>query len=188
MANRDDQHLIRCSLDGHSEAFGQLVCKYQDRLYNGLVQILRSESDAEDAVQDAFVLAFTKLDSFKGNSQFFTWLYRIGYNVAISKIRRRKQTLSLSSSECGERKFDFADDGPAPADRMEQDEDSRQLTAALDRLSEDHRSILVLREMEEMDYDAISAVLDLPVGTVRSRLHRARSALREELESIINRS
>ncbi len=186
MTIRDDQYLIRCSLDGHSEAFGQLVCKYQDRLYNGLVQILRSESDAEDAVQDAFVLAFTKLESFKGNSQFFTWLYRIGYNVAISRIRRRKQTLSLSDS--GERKFDFPDDGPAPSDRMEQGEDTRQLSAALDRLSEDHRSILVLREMEEMDYDAISEVLDLPVGTVRSRLHRARSALREELESIINRS
>jgi RNA polymerase sigma-70 factor (ECF subfamily) len=186
MANRDDQNLIRCTLAGQQEAFGQLVCKYQDRLYNGLVQILRSEADAEDAVQDAFVLAFTKLDSFQGKSAFFTWLYRIGYNVAISRIRRRKQTVSLSGD--GERQFDFESDGPAPADRMEQDEDSRQLTAALDRLSDDHRSILVLREMEEMDYDAISEVLDLPIGTVRSRLHRARSALREELESMTNRS
>lgn len=185
MASQDDERLIRRTLDGHNEAFGQLICKYQDRLYNGMVHILRSEPEAEDVVQDAFVLAFTKLDTFKGKSAFFTWLYRIGYNVAITRIRRRKNTVSLTANP--ERSLDFPDQGPAPDDRLEQQEEAMQLMEAMNRLSDEHRAILVLREMDDLDYDAISEILDLPIGTVRSRLHRARSSLREELELIMNK-
>lgn len=185
MANQDDQELIRHSLDGQKEAFGQLICKYQDRLYNGMVQVLRNETEAEDVVQDAFVLAFTKLGTFKGNSAFFTWLYRIAYNVAITRIRRRRPTVSIDGKdETG--RMDFPDVGPKPGDRIEQHEESVQLRKALDRLSHEHRAILVLREMDEMDYDAISEILDLPIGTVRSRLHRARNHLREHLETIMD--
>ena len=184
--NQDDQTLILRTLQrDDSEAFGQLIHKYQDRLYNGMVRILRCESDAEDVVQDAFVLAFTKLASFKGNSEFFTWLYRIGYNVAITRIRRRKPTVSLDGNDDSGR-LDFADGGPAPTARLEQQEQSVQLQQAMDRLPEEHRAILVLREMDELDYDAISEVLDLPIGTVRSRLHRARNQLKEQLELIMN--
>lgn len=185
MANLDDQQLIRQTLDGQQEAFGQLICKYQDRLFNGMVQVLRSETEAEDVVQDAFVLAFTKLGTFKGNSAFFTWLYRIAYNVAITRIRRRKPTVSIDGKDETAR-LDFADAGPAPSDRIEQQEQATQLHAALEQLSLEHRAILVLREMDEMDYDAISEILDLPIGTVRSRLHRARNHLREHLETIMN--
>lgn len=185
MANQDDQQLIRLTLDGQPEAFGHLIRRYQDRLFNGMVHILRSDSEAEDVVQDAFVLAFTKLESFKGNSAFFTWLYRIGYNVAITRIRRRRSTVSIEGKdETG--RLDFPDNGPSPADRLEQHEQAAQLMRAMDRLSEEHRSILVLREMEELDYDAIAEILDLPIGTVRSRLHRARTQLREQLEMIMN--
>jgi RNA polymerase sigma-70 factor (ECF subfamily) len=184
MANQDDQQLIRRTLDGHHEAFGHLIRKYQDRLYNGMVHILRSEPEAEDVVQDTFVLAFTKLDSFKGNSAFFTWLYRIGYNVAITRIRRRKSTISIEGKEETGR-LDFPDGGPAPTRRIEQEEQASQLMQAMDRLSAEHRSILVLREMDELDYDAIAEILELPIGTVRSRLHRARTHLREQLEIIM---
>lgn len=187
MANREDQELIRRTLDGQGETFGQLISKYQDRLYNGMVQILRNETDAEDVVQDAFVLAFTKLETFKGNSAFFTWLYRIAYNVAITRLRRRKSNVSLEGrDETG--KLDFPAGGPAPEDRINQQEQALQLNKALERLSQEHRAILILREMEELDYDAISEVLDLPIGTVRSRLHRARGHLKEHLEAIMNRS
>jgi RNA polymerase sigma-70 factor (ECF subfamily) len=185
MTDQDDQDLIRRTLGGHSESFGQLISKYQNRLYNGMVQILRSEPEAEDVVQDAFVLAFTKLNTFKGNSAFFTWLYRIGYNVAITRIRRRKPTVSIEGKP-DQGRLDFPDQGPAPGDQLERHEETVQLMKALDRLSEEHRSILVLREMEELDYDAISEILDLPIGTVRSRLHRARHQLREQLESIMD--
>jgi RNA polymerase sigma-70 factor (ECF subfamily) len=188
MADQDDQQLIRSSIAGHKEAFGQLVLKYKDRLFNGMVQILRSEAEAEDVVQDAFLLAFTKLETFKGNSAFFTWLYRIAYNVAVTRIRRRKPTVSLSGKSENSGPMDFADTGPAPGDRIEQQEKVYQLNKALERLSTEHRAILVLREMDDLDYDAISEILDLPIGTVRSRLHRARNHLREHLEAIIKQT
>ncbi|MFT5302218.1 MAG: RNA polymerase sigma-70 factor (ECF subfamily) [Mariniblastus sp.] len=186
-ANQEDQLLIRQTIDGQKEAFDQLIRKYQDRLFNGMVQILRSEPEAEDVVQDAFVLAFTKLHSFKGNSAFFTWLYRIAYNVAITRLRRRKPTVPLDGTgEAG--KLDFPDGGPSPDDRLQKDEQAAQLHNALARLSDEHRVILVLREMDDLDYDAISDVLGLPIGTVRSRLHRARVHLREHLDAIMNNS
>ena len=183
-AQFDDQQLIRETLDGKPEAFGSLIQKYQNRLYNGMVHVLRNEVEAEDVVQDAFVLAYTKLNTFKGKSAFFTWLYRIAYNAAITRIRRRRPTVSLEGKDEGQR-LDFPDAGSAPSDRMQRDEQSVQLNQALEKLSEEHRSILVLREMEDMDYEAISEILDLPIGTVRSRLHRARGQLKEQLEIIM---
>ena len=184
-ANEDDLELIRQTLNGQTEAFGNLICKYQDRLFNGMVQIMRNEPEAEDVVQDAFVLAFTKLESFKGNSAFFTWLYRIAYNVAVTRLRRRKPTLPLEGKgESG--RLDFPGSGPAPDEGIQKREQVNQLNQALDRLSHEHRAILILREMDELDYDAISEILDLPIGTVRSRLHRARSQLRDHLDAIMN--
>ena len=188
MANQDDQELIRQTLDGTKESFGHLIRKYQDRLYNGMVQILRSETEAEDVVQDAFVLAFTKLSSFKGNSAFFTWLYRIAYNDAITRLRRRKPTVSIDGKNADSTRLDFPDKGPSPDNRLQQQEQAVQLDKAMKRLSHEHRAILVLREMDELDYDAISEILDLPIGTVRSRLHRARAHLRDHLEMIMNKS
>ena len=183
-ANQVDYQIIRCTLSGEKEMFGQLVQKYQNRLYSSMVQITKSESEAEDVVQDAFVLAFSKLDTFKGDSAFFTWIYRIAFNVAISRIRRKHSppTVSLQGKDEHSR-MDFPDHGPAPDAKIRQDEEASKLKAALARLSAEHRTILVLREMDELDYDAISEVLDLPVGTVRSRLHRARGRLWELLQT-----
>ncbi len=184
-AKHEDREWICRTIDGDTESFGFLVRKYQDRLYNGMVQILRNESEAEDVVQDAFVLAFSKLDSFQGKSAFFTWLYRIAYNVAITRLRRRKRGISLDGDDARIR-LAIPDNGPLPNDSIEKQEEAVQLYEALDRLSSEHRSILVLREMEELDYDAIAEILELPVGTVRSRLHRARIRLRELLEKAID--
>ncbi len=183
-ANQDDQRLIQLTLDGQAEAFGHLIRRYQDRLFNGMVHILRNQAEAEDVVQDAFILAMTRLDSFKGNSQFYTWLYRIAYNVAITRLRRKKPTVSMQGNE-NTLRLTLPDGGPAPDSRISQQESASQLMLAMERLSEEHRSILVLREMDELDYEAISEILDLPVGTVRSRLHRARSQLKLLLEGIM---
>lgn len=180
-----DQVLISQTLEGRSEAFGDLVRKYQNRLYNGMVHMLRNEAEAEDVVQDAFIRALTKLDTFHGNSGFYTWLYRIAFNVAVSRIRRRKPTVSLTVSNDESRQMEFEGNAAAPDERMSRSEDVCRLQDALGRLSEEHRSVLVLREMQELDYEAISEILDLPIGTVRSRLHRARSQLKEQLELTI---
>lgn len=178
--NLTDQQLISQTLDGQTAAFGVLVRKYQDRLFNSMVHLLRNRSDAEDVVQDAFLQALRKLDTFQGNSQFYTWLFRIARNTAISKLRRKKPTVSLEST-ASEQRLDFPDDGPTPSTEMERRERQTGLMRAMDQLSGEHREILILREMEEQNYETISEILDLPVGTVRSRLHRARSQLKELL-------
>ncbi len=182
-ARYDDKRLIELTLAGDREAFGFLVRRYQDRLYNGMVQVLRNESEAEDAVQEAFILALTKLETFRGHSAFFTWLYRIAYNVAVTRIRRRKPALSIDHAP-DELRLQLPDNQPMPDAGLLQQERAGQLMRALDLLSDEHRIILVLREMEEMDYSQLSEVLDLPIGTVRSRLHRARLQLKELLESM----
>ncbi|HUY35883.1 MAG TPA: sigma-70 family RNA polymerase sigma factor [Pirellulales bacterium] len=180
----DDNRLIDETLAGNSAAFGDLVRKYQDRLYNTIAHVIGSPEDARDVVQDAFVQAFVKLETFQRTSAFYTWLYRIAFNAAISGKRRRKPTLSVERQreQCGE---EPVDGGGAPGERLEQQELAAQVRAALAKLSEEHRAVIVLREMDGHDYDAIAGILDLPVGTVRSRLHRARLRLREELKQVL---
>ncbi|NQU24346.1 MAG: sigma-70 family RNA polymerase sigma factor [Candidatus Nealsonbacteria bacterium] len=180
----DDTQLITETLAGHSAAFGRLVQKYQDRLYNTVVHVAGNAEDARDVVQDAFVQAFLKLDTFKGSSAFYTWLYRIAFNVAASRHRRRRPTVSIDRVRevSGVEPVDHAD---GPEERLEQKERCRQVRQAIDQLSEEHRAVLVLREIDGCCYETIADVLDVPVGTVRSRLHRGRLQLRDQLEEML---
>jgi len=180
----DDAQLIDETLAGNSEGFGQLVRKYQDRLYNTILHVVGCHEDARDVVQDAFVQAFVKLDTFQRSSAFYTWLYRIAFNVAVSHRRRRRVSLSVERTRevTGE---EPVDDGDAPGDPLEQAERDRQVREALDRLTEDHRAVLVLREIDGCCYETIAEILELPVGTVRSRLHRARLQLRGQLKEVV---
>ncbi len=176
----DDALLIEATLAGDTAAFGQLVEHYQDRLYNSLLRVLGSAEDARDVVQDALVQAFVKLDTFRGSSAFYTWLYRIAFNLAMSHHRRRRPTTSLDTAKqsCGD---EPADAGPTPEARLAQRERVELVHAALAELSVEHRQVLVLRELEGCRYDQIADILQLPVGTVRSRLFRARLELRDQL-------
>ncbi len=180
----DEAALIDEILAGQSQAFGQLVTKYQDRLYNAMVHVLGSAEDAHDVVQDAFVQAFVKLDSFKRTSAFYTWLYRIAFNRAMSLRRRQRPTTSIDHvrEASGEEPTDTQG---SPVDHLVQQDRVNQVQAALSRLSEEHRSVIVLREMEGLNYDDISEILELPVGTVRSRLHRARTQMRGQLKEVL---
>lgn len=176
----DDASLINRSVAGDTGAFGELVVRYQNRLYNSLVHYLRNESEAEEVLQESFILSFTRLSSFQGKSSFYTWLYRIAFNTAISRRRRKRTQVSLERDMAGAGK-ELDGGAPSPESQLDQQERSDELMAALGRLHEDHRSILVLREMDDLSYEEISEILDLPVGTVRSRLHRARAQLKDEL-------
>jgi RNA polymerase sigma-70 factor, ECF subfamily len=179
-----DQELIREAAAGQTHAYGALVRKYQDRLCTGLLNICGSLHEAEDVAQEAFVQAYLKLDKFAGQSAFYTWLYRIAINTAISRRRRKREEHSIDHSRD---RFgtEPLDDGEAAEARVLRRERAGQVRQALNQLSDEHRTILVLREIDGRDYDAISEVLDLPVGTVRSRLHRARLQLKEQLEAIM---
>lgn len=181
-----DAALVEAAQRGDRDAFGQLVVRYQDRLFNTLLRIAGSQEDAADAVQDAFVQAYTKLDSFRGASQFYTWLYRIAMNIALSRRRRRRLTASIDlAKECrGEEPADVA---RRPEEALLANEQVEQVQAALGDLADDHRAIIVLREIEGCSYEEIAAMLELPVGTVRSRLFRARLQLRDKLSATPSR-
>ncbi len=176
----DDNQLIAETLAGHSAAFGQLVSKYQDRLYNTLVHITGHADEAYDVVQDAFVQAYLKLSSFERQAAFYTWLYRIAFNVAISRKRRRRVTQSLDHQR-QESGWEPTSNHSEPMHELEAQETVAQVRAAINRLSEEFRAVLVLREINGYCYETISEMLDLPIGTVRSRLHRARLELRDYL-------
>ena len=180
----DDGQLIDQAIAGDSAAFGNLVSKYQDRLYNSLVHVVGSTDGAYDAVQDAFVQAYVKLETFERASGFYTWLYRIAFNLAVSKRRKEKPAVSVDHAreDLGQEPLDR---GEAPSARLEQAERARQVQTALATLSEEHRAILVLREVDDCAYEQIAEILDLPIGTIRSRLHRARLQLRDQLKGIL---
>jgi len=180
----NDQELIDQTLQGSSEAFGQLVTRYQDRLYRNLIVITGRAEDAEEVAQEAFVQAYQKLGSFHQRSQLYTWIYRIAVNLWISR-RRKKSAKQATQSLHGGSAGEPADGGARPEDRMVRHEQIGQVQAALAQLPDDYREILVLRELDECDYETISQMLDLPIGTVRSRIHRARLQLKEILERML---
>ncbi len=177
-----DQLEIQATLAGDRDAFGRLVLKYQNRLFHSLQIVLGCETEALDIAQDTFVQAFRKLDSFRGQSLFYTWLFRIGRNLAISRLRTKRHHASLNTRDGSI--LDLPGEPSPPGQQIETDESVQQIHQALARLSEEHRSIIVLRELEGFDYEAIADILEVPVGTVRSRLHRARSQLKMELEAL----
>ncbi len=180
----DDATLIDRALQGESAAFGQLVTKYQDRLFNSLVHLTGSREDAQDVAQDAFVRAYVKLETFARESGFYTWLYRVAFNVAVSRRRREKPQRSLDQGNAA-RATDPIDHGPAPHARLEQAERVDQVQRALASLGDESRGVMILREVEGCSYEEISAILELPIGTVRSRLHRARMQLKDALKDVV---
>lgn len=180
----DDSALIEQTLRGRPDAFSDLVRRYQDRLYNALVHLLGDMEEARDVAQEAFVQAFVKLDTFQRHAAFFTWLYRIAFNRAVSRQRRRRPAASLDEAR-QQSGHEPVDADPPPSHRLEQDDTRRQVREALSALDEDFRVVLVLREIDDRSYEEIAEILDLPVGTVRSRLHRARLQMRDELKKVM---
>jgi len=180
----DDTQLIAEALAGNSAAFGQLVQKYQDRLFNTVVHVVGSEEDARDVVQEAFVQAFVKLETFHRTSAFYTWLYRIAFNVAVSHGRKKRPKISVEQTRetTGQEPVDRQAD---PSEQAEQEERCRQVREAIAALSEEQRSVVILREIDGCCYETIAEILDLPIGTVRSRLHRARLQLRDQLREVL---
>ena len=182
MAVNDDRRLIAETLAGRTAAYGELVRRHQDRVFNLAARILGNPEDAADAAQEAFLHAYQALPGFKGDSEFFTWLYRIAFNAAVSQKRKRRPAGRLDFGDGGSTEpADPASLDPPPSG-LEQAEEVAQLTAALARLSADHRAVLVLKDIDGLAYDEIAAVVGVPVGTVRSRIHRARLELRTLLD------
>jgi len=179
-----DQTLIDRCLAGQTEAFGVLVERYQHRLYGSLVHVVGSRDQAQDIAQDAFAHAFEKLSSFRGQSAFYSWLFRIALNAAVSA---RRKTRRISGSVDAHREATGAEPidtrtSTAP-DHAAHVADRQQLVQrALAQLPEEYRTALVLKEMDDLKYEEIADILGVPLGTVRSRIHRARQELRTRLQ------
>ena len=179
----DDERLIEQTLLGDADAFGRLVQKYQDRLFNTLVHIVGCAEEAQDVAQETFLVAFRKIGSFQGKSSLYTWLYRIAMNKWISNRRRVREKNAPADGFLG---------GNEPVDRsesaqnqMERTEQIAQIRNAIGDLDDQHRTILVLKDIDGLCYEEISGVLEIPIGTVRSRLHRARIQLKLKLGQVL---
>lgn len=167
-----DVRLVRAAAYGDVLAFETLVYRHQERAFRVALRMLGNRSDAEEAVQDAFVRAWKALPSFGGRSRFSTWLYRITVNCCLTALEsRRLPAGELSGAE--------AAPGPGPAERAQASEGMHALTAAIGSLTPEQRAPLVLRELEGLSYEEIGEVLQLTPAAVKGRLHRARLELVE---------
>jgi len=186
----EEAELIERCQKGDLAAYDGLVLAFQDRVFNVCWRMCGSRTDAEDFTQEAFVKAFQSLGRFDGRSRFYTWLFRIAANLVISARRKRTRTAAVSiDSTTGETDgsrsrplADRIDSGEmGPDDRAAAREQQSLVLAALASLDEEQRCIVTLRDLESLGYSEIADILNVPVGTVKSRLHRARLALRQKL-------
>lgn len=188
----DEQALIDRVQGGDRAALSELLRGHQRRLYNVCYRMVSHADDAAELTQDVMVKVVEKIGDFRGDARLTTWMTRIAMNVSISHLRKRKlrQTVSLSLTagpgSCGETSAGASlgdrlpeTREPGPAGSVQQGEMLDRLQSAIAALEDDQRAVLVLRDIEELDYHQIARTLDLPVGTVKSRLFRARLALRE---------
>ena len=189
--------LLRQAQRGDRSAYGELIVAYQDRLFNAVLRLVGDREEARELAQEAFTRGLQKMGSFRGDASPYTWLFRIAMNLAISRLRKvqRHRVFSLSSSGRNGNGHAGTDDQAsslvdrlaqrshdAPSDSLEKREQGEQVLAALGRLDAEYRAVLVMRDVEGFDYQQMADVLDLPLGTLKSRLFRARLALRDELK------
>jgi RNA polymerase sigma-70 factor (ECF subfamily) len=190
----DDGALIRQCQLGDLKATEGLIIRYQDRVFNVIMKIVGNRDDAAELTQETFVKVIEKIGTFKAQSSFYTWLFRVAVNTALNFCRKRFRvtTQSLDAVVAGDgessRKLgDFLVDKSeiGPVEIAQKKETARLITAALGKLSENHRVVIILRDIEGMSYGEVSTTLALELGTVRSRISRARSEMRKILEATL---
>jgi RNA polymerase sigma-70 factor (ECF subfamily) len=191
MADREvDQQLVERVQRGDKHAFDLLVSKYQRRLGRLISRFVRDAGEAEDVTQDAFIKAYRALPGFRGESAFYTWLYRIGINTAKNHLLANKRRPPTSTPFDAEDSESFDDAGllqevSTPENELMSKQVVDVVQASLQQLPEDLRSALTLREIEGLSYEEIASVMNCPVGTVRSRIFRAREAVADNLRPLL---
>ncbi len=191
MSDRDiDQQLVMRAQRGEKHAFNLLVTKYQRKLARLISRLVRDPAEVEDVTQEAFIKAYRALPQFRGESAFYTWLYRIGVNTAknflMSQGRRAPTTTEKDTEEA--ETFDDADqlrDINTPESVLMSSQVAATVNAAMARLPEELRTAITLREIEGLSYDEIAELMSCPIGTVRSRIFRARESIASELRPLL---
>ncbi len=189
--------LLQKAQAGDRGAYGEIVTAYQDRLFNSVVRLVGDREEARDITQEAFTRGLEKVGSFRGDASPYTWLFRIAVNLAISQLRKVQRNRVFSLDHVPSSNGKPADDTQAsslidrvarsqetdPAQQAEDRERDEHVLAALGRLDAEYRAVLVMRDIDGFDYQQMADILGLPLGTLKSRLFRARLALRDELKS-----
>ncbi len=177
-----DQEIIDAVLAGDAARFDELFDRYHRRLFGLLWHACGDRELAEDLGQEAFLRAFRKLHLYSGQAQFYTWLARVAMNL-LSSFRRKRRIENEVDREGFEMVMDSVGDFQSPDSQAQLSETQTYVRQAIAMLDEERRVVLVLRDFEDMDYDSIAKILDIPIGTVRSRLHRARVELKSLFQS-----
>lgn len=195
MSDREiDQQIVERVQRGDKQAFDLLVIKYQRKLARLISQFIRDSGEVEDVTQEAFIKAYRALPAFRGDSAFYTWLYRIGINTAknflVSQGRRAPTNTQRFDSEDAE---NFDEGGNlrelnTPESELMSKQIAQTVNQTLDKLPEELRTAIILREIEGLSYEEIASVMNCPIGTVRSRIFRAREAISGELRPLLGTS
>ena len=190
-ADVSELDLVKQSQAGNTEAFDQLVSRYRTRVFGMIYNMVHNEQDAWDLAQDSFVKAWKSIERFRGQSSFYTWIYRIIMNVTIDWLRKKQvkgagaefdDAIQLKEINPASRTVPKAD--PLPHERMEQREIRQRIDAAIAQLTPEHRAVILMKEIEDMQYHEIAESLECSIGTVMSRLFYARKKLQNLLRDV----
>ena len=188
---KNRQQLVELVQQGDKTAFDVLVRKYQHKVINLVSRFVKNQGDVEDVAQEAFIKAYRALPNFRGDSAFYTWLYRIAVNTAKNYIVAQKRRPSASDIDAVDAEnYDGSDnlrENASPERLLLSEELKKVVFKTLEQLPEDLRSAITLRELEGLSYEEIADVMECPVGTVRSRIFRAREALDKQIEPLMQR-
>lgn len=179
---------IKQVLNGNQDAYAEIVDLYQSRLYHVCYRMLGNKHEAEDITQEAFLRAYINLHTFDQKRKFSTWIFRIATNLCIDRIRKKKPDYHLDAQVPGTDGLDMysqiAASEELPVEQLEKMEMQERLQYEISRLPDKYRSVIVLKYMEELPLQEISEILDLPLGTVKTRIHRGREALRKQMSQL----
>ena len=188
METESDQLALDRARNGDAGAYNELVLKYQGRIFSKVFSMLRNRQDAEEITQDTFIRAYRVLSSFRGTANFSSWIYQIGINLAHNRYwywRRRKRNESMSldaniGEDMGATLHDIiADNAQGPGGEVDQNEFVKKVGECMEQLKPEHAHILTMRNVQNMSYEEIAEELGLSIGTVKSRINRARESLRD---------
>jgi len=178
-----DEELIKQFQDGNVRAYNELVNRYKDRLLNYVYHFFNDLDRSEDIVQDTFLKLYTHKNSYKEVAKFSTWLYTIAGNLAKTELRKlkRRKTFSISDLSYDDNEFVIQSTESTPEEKIITKDDIKNLMFALDKLPVEFKTVIILRDIQELSYDIISSIIMMPLGTVKSRINRARLKLQEIL-------
>jgi RNA polymerase sigma-70 factor (ECF subfamily) len=183
-----ETQLLETARAGSLPAFEELVSVYEKKIFNYCLRMTNSREDAEDLTQEVFIKVYRSLKSFKGNSQLSTWIYRIAHNICIDKFRKAKInvfSLSHTKDREDEREMELVSAELSPEEKMVAREQQEFLQKCINGLKPEYRSVIILRDIQHYSYEEIAGILNVPLGTVKSHISRARTALREAAGTLL---